>query len=49
MYSSATIEKWWESGSGIEVKTTEFGSVFLSEGTYILISDPRDCPFCGNN
>ena len=45
----ATIEKWYESGSGIEVKTTEFGSIFLSEGTYILISDSRDCPFCNKD
>ena len=39
-----TVEKWYESGTGIEVQTKEVGSMYLSEGTYFLISD--DCPFC---
>lgn len=39
-----TIEKWYDSGTGIEVKTEEVGSLFLSEGTYCLIAD--ECPFC---
>ena len=39
-----TIEKWYDNETGIEVKTKEAGSLFLSEGTYFLISD--DCPFC---
>ena len=42
----ATVEKWYESGTGLEVVTTEHGSMFFSEGAYILISDARDCPFC---
>ena len=41
-----TIEKWYESGSGVEVLTTEVGSVFASEGTYILLDGDKDCPFC---
>lgn len=41
-----TIQKWYNNESGIEVKTKEAGSMFLSEGTYILIEDK--CPFCGN-
>lgn len=40
----ATVEKWFENDTGIEVKTKEYGSIFLSEGTYILFED--DCPFC---
>lgn len=39
-----TIEKWYECETGVEVKTKEAGFMFLSEGTYFLISD--DCPFC---
>lgn len=39
-----TVTKWYESANGIEVKTVEAGSMFLSEGTYILLVD--DCPFC---
>jgi len=40
-----TIEKWYDNeGMGIEVKTKECGSLFLSEGTYILIEDK--CPIC---
>lgn len=39
-----TIDKWYESGAGIEVKTKEVGSMFLAEGMYMLIED--ECPFC---
>jgi len=39
-----TVEKWYESESGIEVKTKELGSIFASEGTYILVEDK--CPVC---
>lgn len=39
-----TVEKWYESGTGIEVETKEAGAMFLSEGTYFLIGD--ECPFC---
>ncbi len=41
-----TIEKWYDSSTGIEVKTKEIGSVFLSEGTYTLFE--KECPFCAN-
>ena len=41
-----TIEKWYDSGNGIEVKTKEAGDIFLSEGTYILLDGTEDCPFC---
>ena len=39
-----TVEKWYEASNGIEVKTKEVGSMFLSEGTYFLVSET--CPFC---
>ena len=39
-----TVEKWYENGTGVEVKTEEAGSMFLSEGTYFLLAD--ECPFC---
>ena len=40
------IEKWYDNETGIEVKTKELGSLFLSEGTYFLVG--KDCPFCDN-
>lgn len=42
-----TIKKWYENSSGIEVMTEEAGSVFASEGTYILLGGDKICPFCG--
>ena len=39
-----TVEKWYESESGIEVTTKELGSIFASEGTYILVEEK--CPVC---
>lgn len=39
-----TVETWYESDSGIEVTTKELGSIFASEGTYILVGDK--CPVC---
>lgn len=39
-----TVESWHDAETGIEVKTKEVGSMFLSEGTYIMIED--ECPFC---
>ncbi len=39
-----TVEKWHDNSTGIEVKTKEAGSMYFSEGTYVLIEE--DCPFC---
>lgn len=39
-----TVEKWFDSTSGIEVKTREAGYMYLAEGMYMLIED--ECPFC---
>lgn len=42
-----SIVKWYENATGIEVKTKEAGSLYLSEGTYVLIEGDKGCPFCG--
>ena len=42
-----TIVNWHDNERGIEVKTEEVGSLFLSEGTYILVEDK--CPICDAN
>lgn len=39
------VDKWYENGTGIEVKLEGGENIFLSEGMYTLIED--DCPFCG--
>lgn len=39
-----SITSWHDNERGIEVKTTEFGALFFSEGTYILVEDK--CPIC---
>ena len=41
-----TIVKWYDCETGIEVLTEEAGSIFLSEGTYMLLEGHKDCPFC---
>ena len=40
------VETWNNAETGIEVKTKEVGTLFLSEGTYILYEN--ECPICGN-
>lgn len=43
----ATVEKWYDSeGDGIEIKTTEYGAIWCSEGTYILYESASKCPHC---
>ena len=39
-----TIHEWYDNETGIEVTTKEAGSMYLSEGTYVLIKE--NCPFC---
>ena len=41
----ATLNSWKNDDVGIEVNTKEYGSIFLSEGTYILYNNT--CPVCG--
>ena len=38
------VETWTNAETGIEVKTKEKGTLFLSEGTYILYEN--ECPIC---
>lgn len=38
------VESWNDCETGIEVKTKEKGTLFLSEGTYILYEN--ECPLC---
>lgn len=42
----ATISSWHDNTTGIEIHTVECGSMFLSEGSYILFESSVDCPFC---
>lgn len=42
----ATVEKWHDNEQGIEVVTTEYGAMFLSEGSYILFENTAQCPYC---
>lgn len=39
-----TVEKWYQADVGIEVKTKEYGTLWLSEGMYMLCE--HDCPIC---
>ena len=43
----ATISSWHDNTTGIEIHTVECGSMFLSEGSYILFESSVDSPFCG--
>lgn len=40
------IAKWYENDTGIEIKTTDGTSLFFCEGTYILVGEKSQCPFC---
>lgn len=40
-----TVIKWYDNSNGIEAQTEEAGSLFFSEGTYILYAN--ECPICG--
>ena len=42
----ATITRWYDCETGIEVHTQECGAIFLSEGSYILFDTAAHCPFC---
>ena len=42
----ATVEKWYDNETGIEVKTKEHGAMYLSEGSYQLITNSNKCPYC---
>ena len=38
------VDKWYETDTGVEIKTKNGESIYLSEGTYIMVEDK--CPFC---
>ena len=40
------VNKWYDYENGIEVQTSNGNSLFLSEGTYILVENGKNCPFC---
>ena len=42
----ATISSWHDNTTGIEIHTVECGSMFLSEGSYILFESETNCPYC---
>lgn len=42
----ATVSKWYDNTNGLEVDTEEYGSMFLSEGTYQLFENAEKCPYC---
>lgn len=42
-----SIKSWRDADSeGIEVDTERYGTMFLSEGTYLLLRGIGDCPIC---
>ena len=41
------VKSWHDTeGTGIEVNVKDYGAMFLSEGTYILVED--ECPICNS-
>lgn len=38
------ITSWHDDDIGIEVHTTDYGTLYLSEGTYVLVESK--CPIC---
>ena len=45
--SCVDITGWYENeNTGIEVVSDKYGSIWCSEGTYILFESADKCPFC---
>ena len=42
-----TIVSWRECDVGVEVRTEEYGAIWISEGCYILCEG--ECPICGGS
>lgn len=40
----AELNSWHDDTTGVEVHTKDYGDLFLSEGTYMLVEDK--CPIC---
>ena len=43
----ANVDIWYDNELGCEVKTGEYGFIYLTEGSYILIESGDRCPYCG--
>lgn len=41
------IESWRGDEGGIELKTKNFGTILVGDGTYMAY-DVEECPICGN-
>ena len=44
----AEVDSWHDNDLGCEVHTKEFGTLYLSEGSYILVEQGYKCPFCSD-
>lgn len=39
------VKKWYDTSTGLEIKTEDYGNIFLSEGScYVMVEDK--CPIC---
>lgn len=43
----ADVISWCDNELGCEVKTEQHGSLYLSEGSYIMVESADTCPYCG--
>jgi hypothetical protein len=44
----ASVDSWHDNDLGCEVHTSEYGTLYLSEGTYQLIEQGYKCPYCAD-
>lgn len=43
------VESWRNDDGGIELKTKNYGTIILGDGTYMLYDcEGGDCPICGH-
>lgn len=43
-----TVDSWHDNELGCEVHTAEYGTIYLSEGTYQLMENGSKCPYCAD-
>ena len=41
------VDKWKGDDGGIELRTTDHGTILLGDGTYMMY-DTEECPICGH-
>lgn len=41
------VKSWRDDEGGIEIKTENYGTILLGDGTYMMY-DSDNCPLCGN-